>query len=427
MLDSGKQSFVMNDFSTAGLLFHLSIDMRQQRRVQELISGLLPLVIGAELLFWIIVLPQSLHGYADFRQLYASGYMLRHGMASKLYNYNTQLQIQNEVAAGTRIAMPFLRPAYQAIVFVPLSLLSYKSAYLIWLGINVFLACLGYQLISDFLPAFQWKALPVLAFLSFAPLSIGLIQGQDSVLWFLLFALALRFVRRGHESQAGMLMALGLFKFQLAIPIALLFVIWRRRSFLKGFIPTAIALAMISVAIVGHPGILDLLHRRFVSPTGGIAVNVDYRMMANVNALFIGVLGYRTWARIAGVVASGAVLVAGGLKMRKRDLLNAGILAALGSYYLYPHDWLLLIVPVLYWIGVGGWQSWTAGVTFLAAGAELLMWQQAFWFTLPMVAIGMISFISPNFALADLRTPAETNGPHSRTRTGQGSALKEET
>jgi hypothetical protein len=80
-------------------------------------------------------------GYAermDFRQLYAGAYLLRTD-AAHLYDYERQKQTQDSVISPAEGLLPVIRPAYEALLFVPLSYLSYRVAYLVFVCCNLLL------------------------------------------------------------------------------------------------------------------------------------------------------------------------------------------------------------------------------------------------------------------------------------------------
>ena len=95
--------------------------------VKGLALGLSAFLIGIHLWTWVFTLPVFLHGRADFRQLYTAGYLVRSGRGHQLYDYDTQFRFQNELVSKAEIALPFIRPAYQALLFVPFSFLTYRS------------------------------------------------------------------------------------------------------------------------------------------------------------------------------------------------------------------------------------------------------------------------------------------------------------
>src|SRR5258707_7743936 len=88
-------------------------------------------------------------------------------------------------------------------------------------------------------------------FISFGPSGVVLVQGQESILLLLLFSAALLSFERDSEFLAGVLTGFALFKFQIAIPVAILFFCWKRWRFFGGFCVSGGALALLSVWIMG--------------------------------------------------------------------------------------------------------------------------------------------------------------------------------
>lgn len=350
----------------------------------ELLTGLLPVLLGLQLVFWIVELPSALHGFADFRQLYVTGYMVSHGASARIYDYSSQLDLQNRMVSRATLAFPFIRPAYQAVLFAPFSLMPYRSAYVAWFCINLVCAITAYLFIRRFVPKFDWPPIAPILFFCFAPFSIALIQGQDSILWLLLFVLAMLEMKAGREKRAGILMALGLFKLQLAVPLLIVFMIWKRWKFVQAFVSTGLAFAVVSLVLIGRSGVSDLVHLRFLSQWG-LAANVDYGMMANAHALLVGILGQSTTASVLGAALSVAILIVASVKAQSRELTVAVVIASVCSYYLYPHDWLPLIIPLLLAIGSRRFLAWSATVTFLAMAGEPLFWRYAWLVSVPMI------------------------------------------
>src|SRR6476646_2349133 len=60
--------------------------------------------------------------------------MVREGMGSRLYDLGLQAQKQSLVAP---IHAFYLRPPFEAILFVPLTFLEYRTAYAVWVLVSV--------------------------------------------------------------------------------------------------------------------------------------------------------------------------------------------------------------------------------------------------------------------------------------------------
>jgi len=164
----------------------------------------------------------------DFRCFYAAGVLARTD-TSHLYDLATQCELQIGLFGREGGWTMFIQPPYEALLLVPFSLLTYKTAYLLMLIFNVTLIVPCFLLAQD---AFShvldpWQPRPGLMFFVFFPLIIALMEGQASVRLLLLCCAAWHELRRGREFNAGLFLALALFKLNVAIPLALLFIVWR--------------------------------------------------------------------------------------------------------------------------------------------------------------------------------------------------------
>jgi hypothetical protein len=331
--------------------------------VRGLALGLSAFLIGIHLWTWVFTLPIFLHGRADFRQLYTAGYLVRSGRAHQLYDYNTQLYFQNELVSHGDIALPFIRPAYQALLFAPLSLLPYRIAYLAFLAVNLALVWVSFRLLRPRMNrlAHVYRWLPAAMFLGFLPVAAALIQGQDSILLLTLLASALVSLDRDRELTAGILVGLGLFKFQLVIPIALLFLAWRRGRFFAGFALSSLIVGTASVWLVGVSQ-TGVYVRSLVAMGSGSAPRADQlrypismNVMPNLHGLIFGLARARlsaSWIAAATVIVSGVVglLVAARPPKNKSgaDSLMLAITAStVVSYYLFIHDLSVLLIPIV--------------------------------------------------------------------------------
>src|SRR5262245_35186262 len=87
--------------------------------VRALAMGIPAMMLGLQISMWVFLIPAILDGHSDFRQLYAAAYMVRTGHAGQLYDYESQKAFQDSLVSQAEIALPFVRPAYQALLFAP--------------------------------------------------------------------------------------------------------------------------------------------------------------------------------------------------------------------------------------------------------------------------------------------------------------------
>ena len=215
-------------------------DVHSHRLVQEpgsvslqmtSFTGIRPFyVAGAAFLFLIqlalilLGMPGSLGGRADFRQLYAAGYMLRTGHGNQLYDYRATITYEEQLAGTTGASLPFNHPAYEALLFAGLSYLPYRQAFVVFVFINLLILTVCLRLLSppaDWISSL-WSHLPIGLFAGFLPVGICLIQGQDSIIMLGLLTGSFVLAESGRDGPAGVLLALSLFKFQFIVPIVCL-------------------------------------------------------------------------------------------------------------------------------------------------------------------------------------------------------------
>ena len=306
--------------------------------------ALIPLA-GLTVFLLIKALPGDQTG-RDFRQLYAAGYMLRTGQASQLYDIKVQRAVQHELfSSGAGDYIYFLRPAYEAILLAPFSLLPYRSAYYCFLALNAVLVAVTIVMLS---PELGWTTVYVSAIvLCFMPVSIALFAGQDSILLTVILTASCKALDRDRPLTAGIIAGLAMFKFQLMIPIFLLFLVWRYWKFCCGFILSAVGLGIVSISIVGihqFDSYFRLLHE--VDRNKALAVH----LMGNLHGLLVGAFGnVPPKAVIAADVSLAGLLAIFLPRLQEgRDALLLAIPAAvICSYYLFSHDLTVLLLPII--------------------------------------------------------------------------------
>ena len=330
--------------------------------MQDILLGILPIIFCMQFLAWLTFLPKALRGHADFRQLYVAGYMVRTGHRTQLYDYAAQAYFQNTLVSNDERALPFIRPAYQALMFVPFSLLPYRTAYLGFLLLNVLLLALAFLILQPRLRGLSrvWPGLPPALFLGFYPVALALMQGQDSILLLALLAAALVSLERNRDLTAGALAGVGLFKFQIVVPIVLLFLLWRRWRFVKGFMFSAILVGLLSFITSGWAETVVFVHSLLSVGAGLPAVpgeiNFPLRIniMANLRGLIYGLASLRApqrWLQVTTLLLSSLVVIsvrARGRQQRGGDALVLAITAGVVvSYYLFIHDLSILLIPIV--------------------------------------------------------------------------------
>jgi len=330
--------------------------------VKGLALGIPAILLGLQLSGWLFFIPAITHGHFDFRQLYTSGYMVRAGHARELYDYDAQKTFQDALVSREQIALPFNHLAYEALLYAPFSVLPFRTGYFAFLGMNLGLLALSFRLLRPRMDelAEVWRWLPAAMCLSFLPVAVALMQGQDSILLLTLLVAAMAELQQGREWTAGVLIGLGLFKFQIAIPIALLFLAWRRWRFSAGFALSAAVVGSVSLWLVGFSQVEVYVRSLFSmsvalnSPLDQFRYGISPVAMPNLRGLIFGLADTRLsgfWVQAVTIVLSAMVwlwvarMVPG--KQHGADALLLAIPASAAvSYHLLIHDLSVLLIPI---------------------------------------------------------------------------------
>jgi hypothetical protein len=346
---------------------------------------------------WVLTTPLALSGRADFRQFYATGAMIRAGEAKRLYDYATQKEFQDRLVSPEPTALPFVSPAYHALFFVPLSLLSYRDAYSGFLAVNVITLGVTFALLRTWMKNLRviYPWLPPVMFLTFMPIIMALIQGQDSILLTGILAGSFVLLTREQNFLGGALAGLGLFKFQITLPIAFVFLVWRRWRFLLGFAASGITVATFSLLLAGveqtklYIASLASIAGLTRPPSDLARYPITLEQMANLHGLLFGTCGgwmSRTWLHVATISLSAVLLTWTALrgfcvKPSSTLFLLAIPCSVLVGHHTYVHDLSVLLLPIIVLLNtfvpseaVGDPRGWlinrTAAVMFVAPVVE---------------------------------------------------------
>jgi hypothetical protein len=308
-----------------------AIDQNYWQR--DAVLGLAPLLAGIGLLSASIYIPQALNGNADFRQLYSGGYMIRAGLRHDLYDQSAQHTIENSIVSASPQVLPINHPAYEYLLFLPFTFLSYKKAYGSWVVMNILgLAFCGNRLAQGL---DRWLVFALIV--GFAPTWATVLQGQDSV-WFLVFLLLSMDAKT--EIGRGMVLGFTAFRFHLLVPILIMFAVWKRWRVALGILSSAIPLAVLSVSIVGLSGTLHYVEMAAAS------TEIRKGPPANLYGFFQMVLG-RQHSHVAMFLAAVCGIIFFWHASRsKPSLATAILMVPLASYYVMMHDLVVLLVPI---------------------------------------------------------------------------------
>jgi hypothetical protein len=311
----------------------------------------------------------------DFSVTYVGARIVHEGRGSKLYDLAEQ---QRTKALLLTHAQPliFEHPPFEALLLAPLGALEYKTAYLAWGLLNAIVWLYLPYLLRPYAPTPNSDVAYLALWLLFPPLGIALYQGQSSLLLLLVFAMAFVCLKQGREFRSGLWLGLGLFKFQFAIPLALIFLVRRRWGVIRGFTVSATALGVLSFVAVGWQGVVGYV--RLLLNVAGSPHNFSYGKatdMATLQAFCNVILGkVLNPAIIHFVVAAGSVALIifaarqwpqAKLAHREFDLFFATsvVVALVTGVHMFAHDVsplaiaVFLVLPYVNTYAPRGWRA----------------------------------------------------------------------
>lgn len=357
---------------------------------RAVVLGVTAILIGLPLTGWVFfVVRMAGDGHADFRATYTAGYLLR--MGQPLYDYDTELQAQNQQISIEPVAMPFIHPAYEAILYAPLSFLSYRRAYWIFFAVNILVLCGVYWLLAPDLKVLSSVAplLPMTAVLALLPIGAALVQGQDSILLLLILAVVFaRFRFSANVFISGAILGLGAFRFQLLLPILICFLIWKRWKFVAGFTSIAAVCACISVWVAGFRPYFNTISNLVSGPY--IPTFQPLERMANLHGLIGAVGGGKDWVVISSLLVLVIAVIAGAGKKLREQFAVAITAALLVSYYGLIHDFSILFIPLALLISENSVRSLGIAALGFVTPVLLVFAPEHFY----LAALGMLAFFS---------------------------------
>ena len=333
-------------------------------------------------------------GYPDFTIFYSAGKMVRTGLARSLYDERVEFQTQLQFAPDVSIRhgpLPYNHPPFEALLFVPFTLFPYLPAYLAWNVVNLALLGLALVLLRPHTPPLQTKPLAVwfLAAVAFFPIFVCLLQGQDMLLLFFVLAAAYVCFKRGLDFWAGCWLGMGVFRPHLVLPLAIILLFSRRRKATLGIACSALAMAAVSIAVIGWRGFLD--YPRYVwrleQVMGRGAIVPDD--MPNLRGFLAVFFRDGHPVALALAVAGSVFLLILAIRLfrsaEQTDNLELGFSAAvlvsvLVSYHAFVYDLGLLFLPVVFWFHEGNraqgkrWESLIPVAALFFTPLLMLLW-----------------------------------------------------
>jgi hypothetical protein len=274
----------------------------------------------------------------------------------------------------------FFHLPYETILLVPLSYLPQTFAFAVWSLLN-----LGCLLAAAVILRRHFPSFALLTPFAFGPTLSLLLNGQDLGILALLVVLAFDRFARERDMQAGVILALGLFKFPLIVPLVaiLAFRYWR---VMVGFVAVSAPLLLASALVVGRQGIRD-----YLALTHGTDAKEAPGILVNLRGL-IGVLFGAHPALVIGLSITLMALAASIKGNRVPMFCVAVIVTQLASWHAHLYDALILLIPMAWmYENKSKWIRYTPTALILMTAAMLL--DPSYGFLLAIFLCIVLSFI----------------------------------
>jgi hypothetical protein len=274
----------------------------------------------------------------------------------------------------------------------------------IWTFLSLVMLAGIVLLMCDF---WRWRStfsFTYLVVLAFFPVWYCLGQGQDSILLVLFFALSFWLWKRGQDELAGFALAFGLFRPQLVLPFVLVAFLGGRWKFVRGFIPGAILVVLLSIWVAGFHGMADYARILISQGTEGSAeaLSKQWCVRPGLMPTLRGLLwilpswvpgNVRNFLLLSGTF--GALLWAAKRMRSAKDAAALDLAFAIAvtvitlvSFHSFLHDFSLMILPLL-----------IAGSTVVSSAR--VTEKRAYL----IVTLGFVFFLTPLYLVFIVLTP----------------------
>jgi Glycosyltransferase family 87 len=301
-------------------------------------------------------------GKNDFPVFYSNAQMVREGQAAYLYDFDAENSFVHRVSDVTRAPNNHL--PYELLIFIPFTYLRFGEAHLLWSVLSLGMLVGVALLMSNTLSAGLSFRPTLLATVAFFPVWYCLLQGQDSILLVFLFAISFWLWKRGRDDAAGFVLAMGLFRPQLVLPFVLVAFLAGKWKFVRGFVPGAMFVLLVSTWVVGVHGMAEYARILLSQATLGSAsaLSQQWQVRLGLMPTLRGLLSIvvpafvpaniRNFLLLCGTSVGLLWAVKAVRGIKQGAAFDRAFAAALGlvavvSFHSLPHDFSLMILPLL--------------------------------------------------------------------------------
>jgi hypothetical protein len=324
-----------------------------------IVTGLITLVSVYVLLWAQMISSQEQRTGADFIVFFAAGRIAQTDGAAHVYEPLLQQALEQEqvgftLAPGQVLLynhVPYLIPILQVLISG-----NYVASFYRWAALLLVLGIAGVILLAGTLRRAGWRRaevwLAAAGMLTFFPLFVSVLNGQDSAFTLLGLCLYLVGILTGRDWLAGIGLALTSIRPQVTVLLVLPYLFKRQKVF-GWFCLAAAVLGAVSLAILGVNGMRGFLELLLVSAGGEwyglkepLMVNLVGLIWRNAPGLGDNVIHWIGWVFYAVTLAGLCVLWGRSREITGKQIGLAIVLTVLVVPHLHYHDLTLLLVAL---------------------------------------------------------------------------------
>ncbi len=284
---------------------------RRPRTAEKIGFALACLFAAAALLGGVYLLSKDRNVLWDFEAFYLAGTILRTAGPDHLYD----VALQQQLSSAFYPHHPFIynHTPLEALLFWPLAALPFRTALLVWSAVTLLVVAIALSLLARTGRRLRPPWLELFAILALLLTWIILARSQDTAFLLLATVGGLLLLQRGREGAAGAVLGLGLYRFEVMLPLLAIFALRRRWRLLSGAAAVAAVGLLGSWALVGTAGLRAYLQVLLASGQvkggwGGVVMEGMPNLRGLLVVLLGGVLPPRLLLAVI-VLASAALLL----------------------------------------------------------------------------------------------------------------------
>jgi hypothetical protein len=331
------------------------------------ITGLAFQIFWEGWLWSLIALQPGTYKPYDFSALYTAGRIAASNSYHLIYDIPTELRVQEAIHGFSlrtdQVLLynhpPILVPLLQ-LICTPDYISSFWRWVLVSFGFVVCSAILMERILSAMKWRLGWKMLLLISVLSFYPVFVGLLKGQDSFL--LIFGGMVWFygMVRSKDWAAGLGLAMTVIRPQVALILAVPF-LFNRRKVWWWFAAAAALLVLCSISLIGLRGVTDFIHLTIISAAGqgfdlneiGM-VNFTGMLLRFFPAMPVGLIHGFGWALFLAAVVGLSIIWKISPTLHIRYIVLEACVSLFASPHLHFHDLGFLLIPFLGLVVIAG-------------------------------------------------------------------------